>query len=307
MGDRPSSGESSARALESFRASGKSRSFAEVVAVMNRLNSLEAALATAIARARVPIQEVRTLLRSQTPGQAENSPAFQFMREVFAQVGIPLHIDAVRRFGLTFGIEESAYARLFAGDTPRRTCGFVSEAISRFLGTDFDLPAQVEEVACRNDRADRCRFEASLDPIAASARTLDAQDWRLFRALAEGASPQASAQRLGLEDDERDYRMEWLVGHGLVAADGRLLPNGVALANLGPVPVEEPFEAPWRDVSRLTDAIADATSAAEALVQVAPRMPSHQVPRDAEAEALAAECHSFAELLARASKGRSWE
>ena len=42
-------------------------------------------------------------------------------------------------------------------------------------------------------------------------------------------------------------------------------------------------------------------------MEVAPKESSRDAAPDAETAALAAECHSFAELLARASKGRSWE
>ncbi|MEK6851100.1 MAG: hypothetical protein AABY30_01035 [Candidatus Thermoplasmatota archaeon] len=308
MGDPQVRGDRFGGALAAFEEpAGRSRSFAELVAALNRLNGLEAALATAIARARVPLPEVRQLLRAQTPAQAENAPAFQFMREVFSQVGIPLDLESVGPFALTFAVDASPYARLFAADAPRRTCGFVSEALSRFLGTSVGLPADVDEVACRNEGAPRCRFGVALDPVAASARALDASDWRLFEALSSGVPPSKAAQDLGLGDDERDYRMEVLISHGLVRSDGGLLPNGGALAAAGPVPAEDPREPPWRDVSRLTEAIAFAASAAEALVEVAPRMPARDDAPDAETAALAAECHSFAEFLARASKGRSWE
>src|SRR6266511_2003009 len=116
MGAPRTTGERSGDALEGLQSRGsRSRSFAEFVAALNELNRLESSLATVIARARVPVQEVRTLLRAQTPDQAENAPAFQFMREVFAQVGIPLTVEGLGRFSLRFGVEASPYARLFAG------------------------------------------------------------------------------------------------------------------------------------------------------------------------------------------------
>jgi hypothetical protein len=277
------------------------------VAALNRLNSLEASLATAIARARVPSAEVRQLLRAQTAAQAENAPAFQFMREVFSQVGISLAVESVRPFALGLAVDASPYAGLLAGGTPRRTCDVVSEAISRFLGASFGLPSEVDESACRNEGAPRCRFLAAFDPVAASGRGLDAADRRLFESLASGVPLAEAAQDLGLREDERDFRIEVLIAHGLVSADGRLLPNGTALAAAGPAPPEDRAEPPWQDVSRLTEAIAHAASAAEALVEVAPRMPEGDDAPDAETAALAAECHSFAEFLARASKGRSSE
>src|SRR5437867_5269242 len=164
MGAPSTTGERSGDALKGLQSGGsRSRSFAEFVAALNELNRLESSLATAIAHARVPVQEVRTLLRAQTALQAENAPAFQFMREMFAQVGIPLAMEAVGRFTMRFGVEASAYARLFAGDAPRKTCDFVSEAIATFLGSDFGLPAQVREAVCRNDGGTFCVFEAYLD------------------------------------------------------------------------------------------------------------------------------------------------
>jgi len=308
MGDPPVRGDRFGGALADLEEpAGRSRSFAELVAALNRLNGLEAALATAIARARVPLAEVRQILRAQTPAQAENAPAFQFMREVFSQVGIPLAIEAIGPFSLGLTVEASPFARLFASNAPGRTCGIVSEAISRFLDSSFGLPSEVEEIECRNEGASRCRFRGALDALAASGRALDASDRRLFDALASGLPPGEAAQDLGLGNDERDFHMEVLITYGLVAADGRLLPNGAALAASGPAPPEERLEPPWQDVSRLTAAIAHAESAAEALVEVAPRMPARDDAPDAETAALAAECHSFAEFLARASKGRSWE
>ena len=301
MGDPLRSGERGGSASKGFDVRvDRSRSFAEFVSILNRLNALEAALATAIARARVPLPEVRQLLRAQGPAAAENAPAFQFMREVFAQVGIPLAVEGVSRFSMVFGVDESPYTRLSAAEGAGKTCGFVSGALARFLAADFGLPAEVEEVACRNEGAARCRFVAALDSLPTASRALDAGDWRLFRNLAASGAPD------DLPQDERDFRMETLIGYGLLASDGRLLANGEALAKAGP-PEAETAEPPWREASRLTEAIADAASAAEALVEVAPRATRQDVRTDPETVALAADCHSFAELLARASKGRDWE
>src|SRR2546427_6772967 len=75
MGETPVAGEHFGSALADLQSSGRSRGFAELVAALNALNNLESSLATAIARARVPVQEVRTLLRAQSAGQAENEPA----------------------------------------------------------------------------------------------------------------------------------------------------------------------------------------------------------------------------------------
>lgn len=277
-----------------------SRSFAEFVAALNRLNALEAALATAIARAPVPVQEVRALLRAQTTDEAANAAAFQFLREVFSQVGIPLTLAAVRRFSWTFAVDASPYARLVGGDAPRRTCGFVSESLARFLASDLGLPAQVEEVACRNEGAPGCRFTADFDTDAVRAKVLDPDDWALLRVLPGQGTPES----LGMSREEWDYRMERLVGYGLVAADGRVLPEGERVLAAEPPRTRDDFAPPWEDVRRLTGAIADAQSAAEALVTVAPREAPRDVAVDAETAALAADCRSFAELLARASKGR---
>ena len=61
MGETPVAGEHFGSALADLQSSGRSRGFAELVAALNALNNLESSLATAIARARVPVQEVRTL------------------------------------------------------------------------------------------------------------------------------------------------------------------------------------------------------------------------------------------------------
>lgn len=307
MGERPVRGEYSSSALLDLHATAtQSRSFAELVAALNKLNALESALATAIARARVPAQEVRTLLRAQTPEQCENAPAFQFMREVFAQVGIPLAVEAVSRFSFTFRVDASPYARIFAGDEGKKTCAFVSEALARFLTTDLGLPAEVDEVECRNARASRCRFTVALDPRAVTRRVLDAVDRSLLAGLARGLSPEGVSREFGMSSGERDFRIERLIGYGLVGGDGRILPAGESVAGEGS-PADEGFEPPWREVSRLTEAIASAASFAEALTEVAPKEARRDVVADPGTRALAAECHSFAELLARASKGRSWE
>lgn len=288
-------------------ASDRSRSFAELVAALQRLNDLESALASAIANARVPVQEVRKLLASETPAQVENAPAFQFMRQIFAQVGLPLRVDAIGRFSLTFGLDENPYARLFAAQAAGKTCGSVGEAIRRFLAADFGLPAEVTEVACRNDGDPRCRFAADLEPTPVREKAFDGRDWKVLHALRRTGGHAPARAALGLEEAEYDFRAERLVGYGLAAADGRVLPEGEALLDSGPHPVEEPFEPPWKDVSRLTEAIAHAQSFAEALIQVAPRGPRAEDRPDAETAAVAAECRSFAELLARASKERLFE
>lgn len=308
MRDSPMQGETSGGAAVGLEGpSDRSRSFAELVAALQRLNDLESALASAIANARVPVQEVRKLLASETPDQAENAPSFQFMRQIFAQVGLPLRVESVGRFAITFVLDENPYARLFAAHGSGKTCGSVGEAIGRFLATDFGLPAEVEEVACGNDGGARCRFAAALDPASVRAKAFDGHDWKVLHALrrADGHAPARAA--LGFEEAEYDFRAERLVGYGIVSADGRVLPEGEALLDAGPHPVEEPFEPPWTDVSRLTAAIAHAQSFAEAVIQVAPRGPGPEVQPDAETAAVAAECRSFAELLARASRERSFE
>ncbi len=109
-----------------------------------------------------------------------------------------------------------------------------------------------------------------------------------------------------MDRDEFDHRMERVVGYGLATADGQLFPEAEQLLDSGPHPVEEPFAPPWEQIARLTQAIADAQSFAEALTKVAPPQPSG-AEVDAEAAAAAAECRSFAELLARASRERSFE
>lgn len=276
------------------------QSFAEVVSVLERLNALEASVATAIENARVPPSEVRLLLRAEAAAPAANTPAFQFMRQIFAQVGLPLTVEAVGRFTLAVGLEETSYARLFAGEKPGKTCAFVSEALSRFLDADLGLPSEVEEVACRNAEDPKCLFVASLDPLAVRLTILDAVDWAILRRL---GSEGDLAGAMRLPKDEFDFRMERLLGYGLASVNGDRLPDGEVVLAQGPPP--DDFEPPWRKVSELSGAIADAQSFAEAFVRVAPRDPPEQPAADVETEALAAGCRSFAELLARASRGRS--
>ncbi len=280
----------------------RSRSFAQVVAVLQRLNDLDAAVANAIATSQVPPSEVRLLLRAESPIPAGNAPAFQFMRQIFAQVGLPLTVEALGRFSLTFGLESTPYAHLFAGDRPAKTCAFVSEALSRFLAADLGLPAEVEEVACRNAEDPRCLFVAALDPLAVRTTVLDAVDWSLLRRL---GSKGDLAESLMLSQDEFDFRMERLAGYGLATAEAKRTPEGDDALFQGPA--AEEFETPWRKVTELTEAIADAQSFAEAVAYVAPKEPRGETSADAETAILAAECHSFAELLARSSRGRSSE
>ena len=302
MGETPDRGNrGTSRLIELPPPLRRPQSFAEVVAVLERLNHLEAAIAGAIATSRVPPSEVRLLLRAEDPAPASNAPAFQFMRQIFAQVGLPLTVEAVGRFSFTFIVEDTQYARLFARDHPGRTCAFVSEALSRFLEADFGIPAEVEESACRNAGDVTCRFAASLDPLAVRFTVLDATDWSILRGL---GTENDLAESLLLSQDEFDYRMERLVGYGLASASGRRKKDGDALLARGPPP--EDFKPPWRAASELAEAIADAQSFAEAVIQVAPARPGEPTA-DAETAALAAGCRSFAELLARASQRRSEE
>lgn len=278
------------------------QSFAEVIAVLERLNALEASVATAIVSSRVPPSEVRQFLRAESPGPASNTPAFQFMRQIFAQVGLPLTVEAMGRFVVTFGVEETSYARLFAGERPGKTCAFVSKALTRFLEADFGLSAQVEEAACTNAGDPRCLFTAALSPVSVRAAVLDPIDWAILRRLGSG-DDLASAMLLTREEVE--FRMERLVEYGLAAANGRRVPEGDEALIQGPPP--EDFEPPWRETSRLAEAIAGANSFAEAVVVVASREPGGEPSTDPETTALAAECRSFAELLARVSRERPME
>lgn len=278
------------------------QSFAEVISVLERLNALDASVASAIATSRVPPSEVRQFLRAEAPGPASNTPAFQFMRQIFSQVGLPLTVEAIGRFAVTFGVEETPYARLFAGERPGKTCAFVGEAVSRFLEADFGIPAEVDEVACTNAGDPMCLFTAALAPSSVRTMVLDPIDWAILRRL---GSEEDLAGAMLLSRDEVAFRMERLVEYGLASSSHTRLPDGNEVLLQGAPP--EDFDPPWREASRLAEAIADANSFAEAAVQVARDEPGSEPTADAETAALAAECRSFAELLARASRGRSSE
>ena len=78
-------------------------SFAEAVVTLEKLTKIETKVAVGIDKSLIPWKESRKLLKSMTPDQISNTSLFQFMQDLFLQIGLgTLQITEVERFKLTF-------------------------------------------------------------------------------------------------------------------------------------------------------------------------------------------------------------
>jgi len=282
--------------------SDRSRSFAELIATLERLNHLESAIVDLVSHAQVPRSEVRRLLRCETALEAGNAPAMQFMRQLFRQVGLSVTLVKVHPFHHVFEVPRSPYTDLLRSKERKPTCYLSSEAISRFFERDLGLGCTTEEVTCINAGDPVCTFNTSLEQEDVREALLDRTDRHLLKSLHAGEVPDDLRLSLDLTEEELDTRLEFMSRVGLVSRAGQLTEAGNRLARAPLPPAEEDEgEPPWHDLEQVTEAVSTAASFAQAVRESAGGEFLNG-PVDPGLVAEARECRSFAELIGRSSK-----
>jgi predicted hydrocarbon binding protein len=282
-------------------------SFAETIASLGTLTKLESAVSAAIKSSRVPPKETRKLLKCLSVQEAGNTALFQFMRDLFSKVGVgELEIIKNDIFRYDFAIENSPVCKLYPHVKNKKTCYITAESLSQFFSKDLSLPGTVEETACRNAGDARCEFAVSLQPLAVYQLALDDVDKTIISNVMEGQNRARISESLEMADDEVLFRMNILKRYKILNDDYEMTEIGETYHKYGEGMggAEEDFQAPWKDMAIISDAISASTSFAEAFTETANGEPLWEV-KEKDIVNLADEAKkskSFAELLSKQVK-----
>lgn len=296
MGD---AGDSQSRLFESF---------AEAIVSFEKLTNIGAKFAAVVENSVVPWKETRKLLKCMNPDQISNTSLFQFMQDLFIQIGFGrLEIADVNRFELTFHIKKCQVCELYRIRKGSKICVITSDAILKFFVKDLDMPCSVEETKCVNDGNDSCEFKVDLQPLGVYKIALDDIDRDLIYVIMnETFDVEKFAKENKMEEETVDYRLQVLKSYQLIDDDGKVTEIGSTYHKFaqGLRALEEDFDPPWKNLSDVTSAIAAKDSFAEAMSEVL--NPEPFITVDAlEVVDLALEAKkskSFAELITKYMK-----
>lgn len=282
------------------------KSFAEAVATLTKLTKLETAISTAVKNSKVPYTETRKLLKCATVEQASNTALYQFLRELFVQIGLgKLELSKLGSFKYNFIVKNCPICKLYSNIKNRKTCYITSDALTQFFSKGLSLPCNVEETKCYNLGHEFCEFEVNTQPLAVYKIVLDDIDKRLIDLLLKlEHKPEALASKLGVTLEEIKYRLDALRAYHILDEDNKLTEIGFTYHKYGnslAVEKEEIFAPPWKAMTDITSAISASTSFAEAVNDATEKEPIYEI-KDSEVINLAEKARkskSFAEMLAR--------
>ncbi len=283
------------------------RSFAQRVAALDKMTSLETGISTAIKMSKVPRKEVKKLLIARDENQVRNTPLFQFMQMIFDEIGLGgLDIKEVGRFSYVFSVRNSPIPALIP-DAKGKTCYITADALSAFFTKDLGIPASSEEIRCINEGAETCDFLVKLNAIQAYQSVLDEIDKDIIGLKIKKPSIGVDniAESLDIDEEEVKYRIETLQHYEILDEEHRVTDIGKTYYRFRMAfPVsEEDFDPPWQMIKEISAAIAAASSFAEAMSErvkeekkvLSPEEEKNIINLAEEAK----KSRSFAELLAK--------
>jgi predicted hydrocarbon binding protein len=280
-------------------------SFAEAVATLEKLTKIETKVAVGIDRSLIPWKESRKLLKCMTPDQVSNTSLFQFMQDLFKQIGLgKLQISEVERFKLTFILTECEICRIYRSQKGNKVCFIASDALLKFFVKGMDLPCSVEESKCIKEGEEVCEFKVDLQPLGVYKIALDETDRALIdEILGDRFRLDEFADEYDMEPGEIEYRLSVLQGYRIVDSDQNITEIGSTYYKFaqGLSALEEDFDPPWKSLADITQAIAAKNSFAEALSETSKSDPVIEVDKS-EIVNLAEEAKkskSFAELISK--------
>jgi predicted hydrocarbon binding protein len=280
-------------------------SFAEAISTLEKLTKIETKITGAIENSKVPWKESRKLLKCMSPDQISNTTLFQFMQNLFVEMGLgDLGIMGVGRFQLTFYFKECEVCKLYRTQKRGKVCFIASDAILKFFVKDLDLPCSVEESKCTKEGNVSCEFQVDLQPLGVYKIALDDIDRALVgELLSKKFDIGKFAEKNMMEEGEVDYRLQVLESYQLVDEDHKITEIGSTYCKFaqGLRALEEDFDPPWKSLSDVTSAIAAKDSFAEAMSEVLNPEPFIKV-ETSEVVDLAEEAKkskSFAELISK--------
>lgn len=247
----------------------KKGGLARKMAVLGKLTKLESAINAAIESSEVPMVETRKLLKSRDAHQAKNTAVFQFMRNLFSEIGLgKLNLKVKENFKLILESEDNPVEKLYPDVENKKTCYIVSDALSDFFTEDLKLPAEVKEISCVNASDDKCSFKIDLQPLAVYKIALDEVDDDIIDLIIENRSMTDIADELEISEREINYRIDILKSYHIIDKDLTLTKIGQTYHKYGQSAVEDVSDKkspPWKKISEISSAIADSDSLAEAI------------------------------------------
>lgn len=244
-------------------------SFAETMAVFGKLNGLESKVSAAIEVSKVPPKEIRKMLRGQSLDGIQNTPVFQFLRQLFSQLGFgTIELTGRQDFGYMISIPDSPVCDIFSSMKGKKTCHITTDTIKRIFQEDLGLPGIVSEVLCRNAGSDKCVFEVDLQPLAVYKIALDDIDFQITEKIIKGEfNIEKMSGELGCGMEAIEYRLSVLKRFHIVSEDLEPTEIGKTYYSYGDslVGKTEDFEPPWKEMSQISHKISDSQSFAQAI------------------------------------------
>ena len=288
------------------------RSFAQRMSALDQMTKLESGINTALKMSKVPPKETKKMLTSKDAEQVRNTPLFQFMQMLFTEIGLgELGIEKASDFSYIFTVDDSPIPRLIPDAKGKKTCYITAELFSSFFTEDLGLSASSDEIKCVSEGHDRCEFLVKVNALQAYQIALDENDRKIIGMKMDDPSisiPQIG-ERLRMEDEEVEYRMDVLKRYGI-------LDEGFNVTEIGetyyryrlntPAKEEKDFDPPWTMMREISSAIAAARSFAEAMSEQFKEEKKVLTPEEEEKIVNLVEeskkSRSFAELLAKQMK-----
>lgn len=244
-------------------------SLAQKISILARLTKLESVIKTAIDNSKVPVHETRKLLKSKTPEQVRNTVVFQFMQDLFNEMGLgKLEIEYKKNFTMVLSNKDSPVHDLYHDVKGRKTCYIVGDALADFFTIDLGLPSDVVETECENVGDPSCVFRIDIQPLAVYRIALDDTDEIIIDMIKKGEDINQVSSELNMLDEELRYRIDSLKSFHILEEDMTLTRIGQTYHKYGKSVLDEgheDFDPPWKVMSSITSKIADTGSFAEAL------------------------------------------
>ncbi|MFO7992112.1 MAG: hypothetical protein R6U61_07470 [Thermoplasmata archaeon] len=286
----------------------KDYGLARKFASLGKLTKLESALRAAIESSEVPPSETRKLLKTNSPRQVKNTTVFQFMKNLFNEIGLgKLKVVDKDNFSMTVVDEENPIWELYT-DVEGTTCYLIADAISDFFTEDLRIPAEVVELECRNAGDPVCKFKIDLQPLAVYRIALDKLDEQIIEYVKSGKDQTKIAEELEMMEDELTYRIDTLKSFHVLDENMNLTKIGQTYYKYGKSVIDEEkedFDPPWKTMSDISGKIADTASFAEAISSSLEDESTKEDIKDSDVVNLAKEAEtskSFAQLVSKTVK-----
>ncbi len=282
------------------------------MAALDHMTKLETGINTALKMSKVPAKETKKMLTARDSEQVRNTALFQFMQVLFKEIGLgKLDIEKASDFSYVFSVKDSPVPGLIPDAKGKKTCYITAEMFSSFFSEDMGLSSTSDETLCASEGYDHCEFLVKVNALQAYQIALDENDRKIIGMKIDNPAMTVTslAEKLGMEEDEVEYRMGILKRYGIFDKNTRVTEIGNTYYRYRlntPVKEEQDFDPPWSMMKEISSAIAAARSFAEAVSEQVKEEKKVLTPEEEEKIVNLVEeskkSRSFAELLAKQIK-----